>query len=84
MEYYVNDFEDAMLRDTRKASSWIMEDSYSDYTLKVAIEFPYVFSQAIIYSTIFYSLAAFEWSASKILWYILGFVWYISLTFGTS
>ncbi|KAH0771367.1 hypothetical protein KY290_015348 [Solanum tuberosum] len=35
MEYYVNDFEDAMLRDTRKASSWIMEDSYSDYTLKV-------------------------------------------------
>ncbi|KAH0664537.1 hypothetical protein KY290_030447 [Solanum tuberosum] len=40
MEYYVSDFEDAMLRDTaayysRKASSWIVEDSYSDYMLKV-------------------------------------------------
>ncbi|XP_055832836.1 cullin-1-like [Solanum dulcamara] len=40
MEYYVDDFEDAMLRDTatyysRKASSWIVEDSYSDYMLKV-------------------------------------------------
>ncbi|KAK6798407.1 hypothetical protein RDI58_006109 [Solanum bulbocastanum] len=35
MEYYVNDFEDAMLRDTRKASSWIVEDSYSYYTLKL-------------------------------------------------
>ncbi|WMV31943.1 hypothetical protein MTR67_025328 [Solanum verrucosum] len=40
MEYYVSDFGDAMLRDTaayysRKASSWIVEDSYSDYMLKV-------------------------------------------------
>lgn len=44
MEYYVNDFEDAMLRDTaayysRKASSWIVEDSYSDYMLKVQLAF---------------------------------------------
>ncbi|XP_059297906.1 cullin-1-like [Lycium ferocissimum] len=39
MVYYVNDFEDAMLRDTatyysRKASSWIVEDSCPDYMLK--------------------------------------------------
>ncbi|XP_027773690.1 cullin-1-like [Solanum pennellii] len=39
-EDYVNDFRDALLRDTaayysRKASSWIVEDSYSDYMLKV-------------------------------------------------
>lgn len=39
MEYYVSDFGDAMLRDTaayysRKGSSWIVEDSYSDYMLK--------------------------------------------------
>ncbi|KAK4357279.1 hypothetical protein RND71_022889 [Anisodus tanguticus] len=39
MEYYENDFEDAMLKDTaayysRKASSWIMEDSCPDYMLK--------------------------------------------------
>ncbi|XP_049411170.1 cullin-1-like [Solanum stenotomum] len=39
MGYYVSDFGDAMLRDTaayysRKASSWIVEDSYSDYMLK--------------------------------------------------
>ncbi|XP_060174870.1 cullin-1-like [Lycium barbarum] len=39
MEYYVNDFEDAMLRDTaayysRKTSCWIVEDSCPDYMLK--------------------------------------------------
>ncbi|KAK6780756.1 hypothetical protein RDI58_022940 [Solanum bulbocastanum] len=39
MEYYENDFEDAMLKDTaayysRKASSWIEEDSCPDYMLK--------------------------------------------------
>ncbi|KAL3328694.1 hypothetical protein AABB24_036036 [Solanum stoloniferum] len=39
MEYYENDFEDAMLKDTaayysRKASSWIVEDSCTDYMLK--------------------------------------------------
>ncbi|KVH93844.1 AAA+ ATPase domain-containing protein [Cynara cardunculus var. scolymus] len=35
-----------------------------------AIEFPYVLAQALIYSTIFYSLAAFEWSTWKFIWYI--------------
>ncbi|XP_049407933.1 cullin-1-like [Solanum stenotomum] len=39
MEYYENDFEDAMLKHTaayysRKASSWIVEDSCPDYMLK--------------------------------------------------
>eukprot|EP01018_Ginkgo_biloba_P007037 Gb_00939 [translate_table: standard] len=39
MEYYVNDFEAAMLEDTaayysRKAASWILEDSCPDYMLK--------------------------------------------------
>ncbi|KAG5587654.1 hypothetical protein H5410_048088 [Solanum commersonii] len=39
MEYYENDFEDAMLKDSaayysRKASSWIVEDSCPDYMLK--------------------------------------------------
>nr|AHF49537.1 cullin 1-like protein P [Petunia integrifolia subsp. inflata] len=39
MEYYVNDFEEAMLRDTaahysRKASSWIVEDTCPEYMLK--------------------------------------------------
>lgn len=47
---------------------------------QVAIEFPYVFSQALIYSTIFYSMAAFEWTASKILWYIL-FMYFTMLYF---
>ncbi|KAG9149461.1 hypothetical protein Leryth_022202 [Lithospermum erythrorhizon] len=37
---------------------------------QVAIEFPYVFAQALIYCTIFYSLAAFEWTAWKFIWYI--------------
>ncbi|XP_023749630.1 ABC transporter G family member 32 [Lactuca sativa] len=35
-----------------------------------AIEFPYVLAQAVIYSTIFYSLAAFEWSTWKFIWYM--------------
>ncbi|MCD7468422.1 hypothetical protein HAX54_006591, partial [Datura stramonium] len=39
MDYYVNDFEEAMLRDTachysRKASTWIVEDSFPEYMLK--------------------------------------------------
>ncbi|KAL3351531.1 hypothetical protein AABB24_019887, partial [Solanum stoloniferum] len=39
MEFYENDFEDAMLKDTaayysRKASNWIVEDSCPDYMLK--------------------------------------------------
>lgn len=40
MTYYENDFEASMLNDTaayysRKASSWILEDSCPDYMLKV-------------------------------------------------
>lgn len=40
MERYERDFEDALLKDTsayysRKASSWILEDSCPDYMLKV-------------------------------------------------
>ncbi|MCD7470105.1 hypothetical protein HAX54_009686 [Datura stramonium] len=39
MEYYVNDFEEAMLRDSachysRKSSTWIVEDSCPEYMLK--------------------------------------------------
>ncbi|XP_016442240.1 ABC transporter G family member 32 isoform X2 [Nicotiana tabacum] len=47
---------------------------------QVAIEFPYVFAQAVIYSSIFYSMAAFEWTASKFLWYIL-FMYFTMLYF---
>ncbi|XP_052182367.1 ABC transporter G family member 32-like isoform X3 [Diospyros lotus] len=36
---------------------------------QVAIEFPYVFAQTVIYCTIFYSMAAFEWTSSKFIWY---------------
>ncbi|KAF3629127.1 Cullin-1 [Capsicum annuum] len=40
MDYYVNDFEEAMLRDSachysRKASTWIVEDTCPEYMLKV-------------------------------------------------
>lgn len=38
--------------------------------LQVVIEFPYVFGQTLIYGAIFYSMAAFEWSALKFIWYI--------------
>lgn len=48
--------------------------------MQVAIGFPYVFAQAVIYSSIFYSMAAFEWTASKFLWYIL-FMYFTMLYF---
>jgi cullin 1 len=40
MDYYENDFEAAMLKDTaayysRKATNWILDDSCPDYMLKV-------------------------------------------------
>ncbi|GKA02799.1 ABC transporter G family member 32 isoform X2 [Tanacetum coccineum] len=45
-----------------------------------AIEFPYVLAQALIYSTIFYSLAAFEWTTWKFIWYIY-FMYFTMLYF---
>ncbi|KAL5572721.1 hypothetical protein UlMin_022318 [Ulmus minor] len=47
---------------------------------QVAIEFPYVFAQSIIYCTIFYSMAAFEWTVVKFAWYIL-FMYFTLLYF---
>ncbi|KAI3446950.1 hypothetical protein Pfo_003615 [Paulownia fortunei] len=47
---------------------------------QVAIEFPYVFTQALIYCTIFYSLASFEWAASKFVWYTF-FMYFTMLYF---
>lgn len=38
--------------------------------LQVTIEFPYVFIQTLIYSTIFYFMASFEWNVWKFVWYI--------------
>ncbi|KAL5127336.1 Cullin-1 [Glycine soja] len=43
MDHYENDFEAAMLKDTssyysRKASNWILEDSYPDYMLKECLK----------------------------------------------
>ena len=48
--------------------------------LQVAIEFPYVLSQALIYSTIFYSMASFEWTTTKFVWYIF-FMYFTMLYF---
>ncbi|KAF5742936.1 ABC transporter G family member 32 isoform X1 [Tripterygium wilfordii] len=47
---------------------------------QVAIELPYVFGQTIIYGTIFYSLASFEWTAQKFMWYIF-FMYFTMLYF---
>ncbi|XVE98241.1 hypothetical protein REPUB_Repub03eG0088700 [Reevesia pubescens] len=48
---------------------------------QVAIEFPYVFAQSVIYCSIFYSMASFEWSAFKFIWYI--FFMYSTLLYFT-
>ncbi|XP_073289703.1 ABC transporter G family member 32-like [Primulina huaijiensis] len=47
---------------------------------QVAIEFPYVFAQAIIYCAIFYSMASFEWAVSKFVWYMF-FMYFTMLYF---
>lgn len=49
-------------------------------SLQVAIEFPYVLAQTLIYSTIFYSLAAFEWTFLKFVWYLV-FMYFTLLYF---
>lgn len=48
--------------------------------LQVAIEFPYVLTQTLIYCGIFYSMASFEWTAYKFLWYIF-FMYFTMLYF---
>ncbi|KAJ8750443.1 hypothetical protein K2173_015582 [Erythroxylum novogranatense] len=47
---------------------------------QVVIEFPYVFAQTIIYCSIFYSMASFEWTALKFIWYIF-FMYFTMLYF---
>ncbi|XP_075644795.1 ABC transporter G family member 32 isoform X2 [Castanea sativa] len=47
---------------------------------QVVIEFPYVFAQAIIYCTIFYSMASFEWTVLKFMWYMF-FMYFTMLYF---
>ncbi|CAK9136579.1 unnamed protein product [Ilex paraguariensis] len=47
---------------------------------QVTIEFPYVFVQSLIYSTIFYFMASFEWSPWKFIWYI-NFMYFTLLYF---
>ncbi|XP_054822130.1 ABC transporter G family member 32-like isoform X2 [Prosopis cineraria] len=37
---------------------------------QVVIEFPYVFAQAMIYCSIFYYMASFDWTAEKFIWYM--------------
>ncbi|PPS01832.1 hypothetical protein GOBAR_AA18807 [Gossypium barbadense] len=48
---------------------------------QAAIEFPYVFAQSVIYCSIFYSMASFEWTALKFIWYI--FFMYSTLLYFT-
>ncbi|XP_057500295.1 ABC transporter G family member 32-like [Actinidia eriantha] len=47
---------------------------------QVAIEFPYVLAQTLIYCTIFYCMASFEWNAWKFIWYIF-FMYFTVLYF---
>nr|XP_027071225.1 ABC transporter G family member 32-like isoform X1 [Coffea arabica] len=47
---------------------------------QVAIEFPYVFGQALIYCAIFYSMASFERTVSKFIWYMF-FMYFTMLYF---
>ncbi|KAL6559850.1 transcription factor [Orobanche gracilis] len=46
---------------------------------QVAIEFPYIFAQAVVYGTIVYAMIGFEWTAAKFFWYI--FIMYSTLLY---
>lgn len=50
------------------------------YNVQVVIEFPYVFAQAMIYSSIFYSMAAFVWTVDRFIWYLF-FMYFTMLYF---
>ncbi|KAL2338309.1 hypothetical protein Fmac_012755 [Flemingia macrophylla] len=47
---------------------------------QVVIEFPYVFAQAMIYSTIFYCMASFVWTVDRFIWYLF-FMYFTMLYF---
>ena len=49
--------------------------------MQVAIEFPYVLVQTLIYGLIVYAMIAFEWTAVKFFWYI--FIMYFTLLYFT-
>lgn len=51
------------------------------FYMQVAIEFPYVFVQTLIYGSVFYSMASFEWALEKFIWYI--FFMYCTLLYFT-
>ena len=51
------------------------------FNVQVVIEFPYVFAQAIIYSSIFYSMASFVWSVDRFIWYL--FFMYVTMLYFT-
>ncbi|KAG8379883.1 hypothetical protein BUALT_Bualt07G0135600 [Buddleja alternifolia] len=44
---------------------------------QVAIEFPYVLAQAVVYGLAIYAMIGFEWTATKFFWYI--FIMYFTL-----
>ncbi|XP_043698940.1 ABC transporter G family member 32 isoform X1 [Telopea speciosissima] len=48
---------------------------------QVAIELPYVLVQTLIYGSLFYSMASFEWALLKFIWYI--FFMYFTLLYFT-
>ncbi|KAL3840932.1 hypothetical protein ACJIZ3_025523 [Penstemon smallii] len=48
---------------------------------QVAIEFPYIFAQALVYGTIVYAMIGFQWTTAKFFWYI--FIMYFTLLYFT-
>lgn len=60
----------------------ISEFEISILSLQVTIEFPHVFTQALLYSSVVYSMAAFEWTVVKFLWhFFLLYFTFLSYTF---
>lgn len=48
--------------------------------LQVVIELPYVLAQAVVYGIIIYAMIGFEWTVTKVFWYLF-FMYFTFLTF---
>lgn len=48
--------------------------------MQVVIELPYVLAQALVYGIIIYGMIGFEWTVTKVFWYLF-FMYFTFLTF---
>lgn len=58
-----------LIKDSNARPSAYLPFLYLSSCMQIAIEFPYVLAQTLIYCIIFYSMASFEWTFERFTWY---------------